>query len=294
MEFGGWGQQVYREMRRAIRWYAPVTITVVYFLFGVLWIFGSDSLAAGIAESPEMFRQIEVYKGIVYVVITTVLLFFLLNDYARRIGRAFDQARHKRLELAENVREKEALIRELNHRVRNNLQIVGAIVRLSTNGDGGHHGDRILQRIDTLAYVQDEQLSNGDAVEVPLSSVVNAAVSELAHIARARGMAIDRIDAACTVPVEEIVPVGLVVSELLDNAIRYSSFEGRSVTVELSAREDRIDCIIENESVCDPSEITDGPGLTIARALASRMDGTISFEQGASGGIRGILRIPVQ
>lgn len=66
----------------------PVKISLIYATFGILWIFLSDRLLDWLISDINLLSQIQTFKGWIYVFITTLLLYLLVNsDYKRTLSR---------------------------------------------------------------------------------------------------------------------------------------------------------------------------------------------------------------
>jgi two-component sensor histidine kinase len=102
----------------------PLVISAVYFTFGFLWILISDEALKLLAPGPEAYQRLQTGKGWIYVGITTVLIYLLLRAYAKRKEGALHELNRQQQVLRDVLEEKEELIRELHHRVKNNLQLV--------------------------------------------------------------------------------------------------------------------------------------------------------------------------
>jgi len=63
-------------------------VTLLYFLFGFLWILFSDHLLASITSSKEQLSQIQTYKGWFYILISGIFIYFLINRYLQRQRQA--------------------------------------------------------------------------------------------------------------------------------------------------------------------------------------------------------------
>ncbi len=63
-------------------------VTILYFLFGFLWIVFSDQIIAGISTSKEHLSQIQTYKGWFYVLISGIFIYLLINRYLQRQRQA--------------------------------------------------------------------------------------------------------------------------------------------------------------------------------------------------------------
>ncbi|MBS7525886.1 EAL domain-containing protein [Fusibacter paucivorans] len=62
----------------------PIRSVIIYFIFGFLWILFSDRLLAMMVQDPELYQEIQTYKGWIYVVLTSVCLYFIIKlDYRK-------------------------------------------------------------------------------------------------------------------------------------------------------------------------------------------------------------------
>jgi signal transduction histidine kinase len=185
---------------KTIRWKAPIAITGIYLLFGIAWIVASDHIAALISTSPDQLERLQTYKGTAYVVFTTALVFTLLNLYARRATVALDAVKRKQRELSGLLHQRDQLIRELHHRVRNNMQIVLAILSLSEGEDEA----RRISRIEMLAMIQDEIYSHPDPRAVEVSTVLSDVIRFLAPAAGEQHVKLEQTLVSCHAPIDVV------------------------------------------------------------------------------------------
>jgi two-component sensor histidine kinase len=133
-----------------------------------------------------------------------------------------------RASLEERLRENEALLREIHHRVKNNLQVVSSLIRLQAPrvaGDGtlGLLID-VQSRISAMALIHEILYGSGNLAEVDFLGYVEALSSNLAETygGSARSPRIACSGARSGLPIDRAVPLGLIANELITNALKHA------------------------------------------------------------------------
>ena len=163
--------------------------------------------------------------------------------------------------LEDRIREKDTLLRELQHRVKNNLQMITALIRLETRNDtvvDSKSLERLAGRVESLAILyrilSAEEHKDEVDLGIYLSQVASAAMTAYAI----EGIRIDLKLDAYPVSINVAMPTGLVVNELLTNAFKHA-FVGRSGgTIKLQSVVDGDGCrvIVADDGVGLPAGIT--------------------------------------
>jgi two-component sensor histidine kinase len=204
---------------------------------------------------------------------------------------------------------KDATIREVHHRVKNNLQTISSLLRLQGRrlpaGEGREALDEAERRIRSIALVH-EILSRDPSQQVPFNEILDPLLRMAKEVASSpAGMV--RFSArgdAGQLPAELATPLAVVINELLQNAAehafpadRYGEDDDRRVEVTLRREEGEL--VVE---VCDngcglPPEFsverTDTLGLSIVRNLVTgQLGGSIRMRTDAGTVVE--LRIPVE
>lgn len=140
-----------------------------------------------------------------------------------------ERAQAEREEFARQLRDKDMLLKELQHRVKNNLQLITALIRLDArnqrNGDKVNL-DRLAGRIESLQILYRDLSTDGLGQTVDLGHYLSQIASAVMHTYAVDGIRLDiKVDYALA-SINVAMPVGLLVNELLTNAFKYA-FAGR-------------------------------------------------------------------
>jgi len=160
-------------------------------------------------------------------------------------------------EFEQRLREKDTLLRELQHRVKNNLQMITALIRLEARNlpddETGERFDRLAGRIEALALLyrslSDEE--NGESVDLGIYLGEIAAAVMRAHAVE--GIRLNTQVDTWPVSINVAMPTGLVVNELLTNALKHAFVGREGGTITLRSVVDDRGCMV---SIAD-----DGVGL---------------------------------
>jgi two-component sensor histidine kinase len=224
-------------------------------------------------------------------------------DALDRMAEALEQREVERREAALDteraLKEKELLLREIHHRVKNNLQIILSLVRLQ-NGTGGPPEDlsrHMTSRVNAMALVHEMLYQSEDFGRVDIASYVSRlarlvvhgddgpAALELEIKAEPLGLSLDRA-----------IPFGLVLNELLTNACKHAVRDrvGGKLTVELGKNGPDIVLTVRDNGPGIPEDLdlskTPGLGVRLVRGLADQLGGSLCWEN--RGGAVFILRFP--
>lgn len=200
---------------------------------------------------------------------------------------------------------KDATIREIHHRVKNNLQTVAALLRLQARRTENEEAQLALtesvRRVTSIASVH-EMLSMSVDEEVDLDEVVDRLLPIMADVATVNTARIKvRRDGSLGVfSAERATPLVMVLTELVQNAIEHAFDSGENGTVTIrSERSARwLDVIIGDDGRGLPDgfslEGSDRLGLQIVRTLVTaELGGSIGLHPGADVGTDAVLRVPL-
>ncbi len=154
-----------------------------------------------------------------------------LRTYANLLADAIERIRTLR-ELRSAITDKERLLRELQHRVKNNLQMVTSFVRLQERRTQSHETRRELRavgrRIETLSLVYEKLYAAGEIERVDLGTYLGELGASLLrlHAGEAPGVRLRTDIESLVVLLDKAVPLGLIVNEFVTNSFKYA-FEGK-------------------------------------------------------------------
>ena len=188
---------------------------------------------------------------------------------------------------------KDATIREIHHRVKNNLQTVAALLRLQARrlpeGEGKEALQEAMRRVATIAVVH-ETLSEGVEEAVDFDGVVDRALLLSGDVAgtatRVRTVRSGRFG---TVRAEDATPLALVLTELVTNAVEHGIGEGSgSVSVTAEREGQRLRMSVSDDGAGLPQEFAPGRtglGTQIVVALVrGELRGQIGWRPRVGGG----------
>ncbi|MEU2036409.1 sensor histidine kinase [Nocardia amamiensis] len=200
---------------------------------------------------------------------------------------------------------KDATIREIHHRVKNNLQTVAALLRLQARRTENEEAQVALtesvRRVTSIASVH-EMLSMSVDEEVDLDEVVDRLLPIMADVATVHTTRIKvrRAGSLGVFSAERATPLVMVLTELVQNAIEHAFDSGENGTVTIrSERSARwLDVIISDDGRGLPPgfslESSDRLGLQIVRTLVTaELGGSIGLHPGADIGTDAVLRVPL-
>ncbi|KQV80519.1 histidine kinase dimerization/phosphoacceptor domain -containing protein [Rhizobium sp. Root1220] len=176
----------------------------------------------------------------------------------RLVAIAIRNAGQTETDLASTLAEKDVLLRELQHRVKNNLQMITALIRIEARNaqypDDGARFNRLAGRVDALTILY-RSLSDTNAAEtVDLGTYVSQIASAVMAAHAVQGIRLDMKVDTWPVSVNVAMPVGLVVNELMTNALKHA-FKGRE------GGEIVLRCVADHTG-CRISVSDDGVGLS--------------------------------
>jgi PAS domain S-box-containing protein len=221
------------------------------------------------------------------------------------VARDISDARRREALLNASLAEKEVLLREVHHRVKNNLQLISSIVSLqsglSKDAAEREFGRDTQARVRSIAQLHELLYGSDNLGSINPADYLKALSTE---IAGSYGIARPRVEAdSDALPIDEAVPFGLIANELITNAIKYSrpaDMPGKIVVSYTVAPGGNRRLEVRDEGVGLPPEVdptkADSLGFTLVRALSEQIDGSISFEEVEPGaplpGLRVIIDFP--
>lgn len=155
------------------------------------------------------------------------------------------------------LRKKDAALRELQHRVKNNLQMITALIRLEArnvpDGDTGERFDRLAGRIHALATLYDTLSKDAADDMIDLGAYLAQIAGAVMQAHAVEGIRLDMKVDTWPVSIDVAMPAGLVVNEVLTNALKHA-FAGReSGTITMHS--------LIDDSGCHITLADDGVGL---------------------------------
>jgi two-component sensor histidine kinase/FixJ family two-component response regulator len=214
-----------------------------------------------------------------------------LNDALRA-----DLARRQRVEeaLTAALHEKELLLKEMHHRIKNNLQVISSLLNLQAGSSEDPLVRKIFQdsqaRIYAMAMIHETLQRSRDLARVDLGDYLRSLVAELcrSYDAEAQRIAVRTQFEEVWVNADTAIPCGLILNELLSNAFKYAFPQDMQGDIHVTLRADSgqgVTLTVRDTGVGLPEGLdfraTDSLGMQLVCLLAEQLRGMITLERRA-------------
>lgn len=195
-------------------------------------------------------------------------------------------------EIKASLKEKEVLLQEIHHRVKNNIQIISSLLSLQSHYIKDKKYVEMLKesqnRIRSMALIHEKLYQSRNLASIDFDGYVETLVRDLI-----RSYGVNTAGAAVTTKVENIclnidtaVPCGLIINELVSNALKHAFPDGRKgeITITFSQSGDTLELAVSDNGVGIPETIdfrnTDSLGLRLVTILAEdQLNGEITLDR---------------
>ncbi|MEI6019973.1 MAG: histidine kinase dimerization/phosphoacceptor domain -containing protein [Bacteroidota bacterium] len=190
-----------------------------------------------------------------------------------------------------SLKEKEVLLAELNHRVKNNLAIISGLLNLQESSIENHEAKQIIgdskNRINSMALVHKMLYKNADLKNIDLSAYVSELIDELF-----RGYQLDnkveihkKLD-PIILAVNKSIPLGLILNEIITNSIKYvyaNSAENSGLfEIHMQLQDNKVMIEMNDHGLGFPTDFNAEQtqftlGIFLIKSLTEQIDGEVRF-----------------
>jgi PAS domain S-box-containing protein len=191
-----------------------------------------------------------------------------------------------------SLKEKEVLLGEIHHRVKNNLQVVQSLLRMSSRllpaGEARTAAETTIQRIHAMALVHERLYRTENVASLPLSEYLSDLFrGAVASNSAPQGQIQLQLDAEeIPLTLDLAIPFGLLANELISNSFKHGFPDSRQGTITITIH--RVDgvvrMVVTDNGVGLPKNFDAGAcpsmGLKLAASLAHQLGGSLKFTNG--------------
>jgi|GEM_PF-5620528 len=224
-------------------------------------------------------------------VLAAAVLFLLRSRAQKRYNRR----------LNELLNDKDVLLREIHHRVKNNLQMMSSLLSLQAGHAGGQDIKTLLDqsqsRIRAMSLLHEKLYETDQLHAISLQDYTAELLAQLsqAYSRRPACVVIEQQVAALRLDIDQLIPYGLIVNEVVTNSYKYAFPGDRmgSIRIKVEAEAELITLTIADNGA-GVSEGKEGLGMKLIRGLARQLRGEISWSSSAGEGTRFVMKFQRQ
>lgn len=192
--------------------------------------------------------------------------------------------------ISRSLKEKELLLKEIHHRVKNNLQVVSSLLKLQSGYVKDESSLDLLidsqNRVRSMALVHQKLYQSKDFSEIDFPEYLKQLSEHLLNVFKAKSgdIEVTVYSADINLGIDLAIPCGLILNELISNSMKYAFPGGRKGEISIDFRliDTGYEISISDNGVGFPKEInykeTKSLGLQLVNTLVGQIDGTISME----------------
>ena len=218
--------------------------------------------------------------------ITVGFVMGYMSDFFNKMNREIQKRRVTEEKLRKTLSDKEILLEEVHHRVRNNLNIIKSLIALQSSRASDpsfkEESEKLRQRIFSISLVHDQLFHNNNSVFLNLQEYLSSLIDNLLSLSVYQGISLNTRWPREDMPLEsdKAIYIGLICQEVIVNALKYAFGETEfpELSFSLDIKNDRVHiAIADNGCGFDPDESFEGLGRKLIRSLTSQLDGNCSF-----------------
>ena len=265
-------------------WGIGLMIGNLLIVFGVFYLIRTNLLV----QIPRPFTPFSQINFFINLCVGGTLYSFLIIEFLkqnRNIARKYIRANEELKDLNE---EKTVMLREIHHRVKNNLQIVTSLLRLQTieikDPNVVDEFTEAIDRISAIAKIHEKMYDNKSLNQIDLSDYLEDLISDLIDSYTVEQKIETKITTNInSIPPKHLVPIALIFNELVTNSIKHAFKNHKDSTIIINAfvaEENQVTLTFaDNGSWASPVGIKKSIGLELIDSFVDQLDGTCEVDK---------------
>ena len=200
-----------------------------------------------------------------------------------------------KFEIYYSLKEKEVLLKEVHHRVKNNLQVISSILNLQRSYISDPETDDVFReiqnRIKSMSFIHESLYNTENFAALNFEEYLKNLIQNLqySYQKKANRVEIDISAPGVQLSLDQSIPCGLIINELVSNAFKYAFEERKKGKLVVSMKEKAkfVELLVADNGVGFPENLdfskTDTLGLQLVSSLVEQLDGTIEKQNKTKG-----------
>ena len=265
--------------------------TTYVIALGVIWLLGLSGL---VLTNRNIRRQMRLQKSVEMELQTAHdELEQRVEKRTAQLSNEIEKRKQTETQIKAALKEKEILLSEIHHRVKNNMQVISSLLKLqSAKIEDKKYVDMFKDsenRIKAMSLIHETLYQSKDFTNIDFNGYVKTITNALI---RSYAVNADRIKLHTeieNIPVEldHAIPCGLIINELISNALKYAFPKDEGGTIKITFRstnDDEVELTVSDDGIGIPEEIdigkTESLGLQLVHILAEdQLEGTLELQR---------------
>lgn len=191
--------------------------------------------------------------------------------------------------IKQTIAEKDVLLTELHHRVKNNLAVIAGLFSLKIDSIKNPEAREVLiesrNRVRSMALIHNRLYKNSNFANVDFEQYINELLNEikLSYPNISQSIAINKHISNITLNVNTAIPCGLILNELLSNCYKHA-FTGRdngAIFISFILNGENIELMVKDNGVGLPKDFDskESLGITVIQSLCEQLEGTCEYSE---------------
>ena len=205
------------------------------------------------------------------------------------VARDITERKQAEAEIKRQLAEKEILLREVHHRIKNNIATIGGLISMRLQSVSNPEAVAVLQdaigRVDSMSILYDKLLLSEGYKDIPVKTYVGSlATAVVALYPEQAKVKLEMRSADFQLDSKRLFPLGLIINELLTNTMKYAFINRKTgwIEITLTRVERHVTLTIEDNGIGLPAGFdinqTKGFGLMLVKMLSQQLGGSFSME----------------
>ncbi len=279
---------VHNPVKKNVRTFIFFSIILLCFLLSLVLDIPGMKLE-GITENDN--RVLLVYNAVLTISLTIILVVLvvrLINQQNNELLQSLNKEKESQQLISNSLKEKEVLLAEIQHRVKNNLAVISGLLNLQLNNAQGEEAHLLLldakNRVMSIAMAHERLYKKQDLSRINLGQYLQELTDEIIGSHNQDGnIHVEKEMIDVDIPITKAVPTGLIINEVITNSLKHAFKEqARKPAIGL-----KMEC--ENNTIritlCDngigfgdlKARKDSSLGISLIESLANQIDADLSF-----------------
>lgn len=222
-----------------------------------------------------------------------------IQEHTIRLNQEINERKRVEEQAKNSLKEKEILLREIHHRVKNNMQIISSLLNLQSQYVKDKESLEMFResrnRILSMAFVHEKLYQSKDLTKIDFDDYIRSMTQHLLRTCSVDPRAV-RLNINCSdifLSIDMAVPCGLIINELISNTFKHAFSEGRKGEITIDFRSDadnRLTLVVSDTGIGLPKDIdisnSKTLGLQLIKDLVDQLKGTLEIERDGGAAFR--------